>query len=196
MGRARYRTHYNELRRFALDVLPAVKLGPADRWAVSLEWSDGWTALVEKREADTLRLTCRVGAVPVQYYVGIATSARHFGGAQRYLVCPHCRRRCRVMRLVTAEFRCQRCIGALYKSQSLGAADRALHRYRTLRARVQPGTEDCHVSWFPRRPKRMRRTTYQRIKAQAWAALARYDELDDVRLYRLWNRLAPNFGGG
>lgn len=196
MGRDRCRVHFNELRRFALDVLPAVKLGPADRWAVSLEWSDGWTALVEKHEAATLRLTYRVGAAPVQYYVGITTSARHFGGAQRYLVCPRCRRRCRVMRLVLAEFRCQRCIGALYKSQSLSAADRALHRFRKLRARVQPGTEDCQLYWFPRRPKRMRRTTYQRIKAQARAALARYDELDDVRLYRLWNRLAPNFGGG
>ena len=58
-------------------------------------------------------------------------------------------------------------------------------------SRVSPKTEGANLDWFPRRPKGMRRATYQRIRAEAWKALGRYDEHQDKGLIRTLARIAP-----
>ena len=68
-----------------------------------------------------------------------------------------------------------------YASQGTNATGRALRRFIKLRARC-PGTERENLSYFPDRPKRMRETTYARIKADALDALARYRGALDVRI--------------
>ncbi len=66
--------------------------------------------------------------------------------------------------------------------QAVNPPERALHRFRKLRNRIRPGTENDRLDYFPRRPKGMRRVTYQRIKAAALAALERYHAALDVKL--------------
>jgi hypothetical protein len=191
VSRYRHRAHYNDLRRIGLADLPKDRLGPADRWHCTLTWTDGSSIGVKKIEDAVLNFSFRAGDGDLNYYVPLKFQPRHFGGAQAYLTCVNCYRPCRVIRFVRAELRCQRCIGAIYRTQSMSAKDRALHRFRKLRARVRPGTEDYNLDWFPRRPKGMRRATFMQIRAKAWESLVHYDELDDARLWRVLARFGP-----
>ncbi len=60
--------------------------------------------------------------------------------------------------------------------------EQAPHRFRKRRSRIRQGAENVGLDHFPRRPKGMRRVTYQRIKAAALAALDRYHAALDVKL--------------
>jgi hypothetical protein len=71
----------------------------------------------------------------------------------------------------------------------MGKEDKALHRFRKLRARIRPGSENFDLDWFPRRPRRISKPKFEDIRAKAWAALARYDDEQDRKLPRLFAKL-------
>lgn len=192
MARSRSRVQFGELRRLNLARFPKAGLLPVARWNGSVDWADGATCHIDKSQAAELALTYSAGGQEFAWFVGLTAAPRHFGGAEFYFRCPWCARRCRVLHFVGAVLRCRRCIRALYHCQSVDAAGRALHRFRKLRTRIRPGTEDAGLFYFPRRPKGMRRVTYARIKADAMAALDRYHRALDAGLYRLLARIAPD----
>jgi hypothetical protein len=196
MGRYRSRTHYGQLRRFDMAKLPPVRYFPAERWDVRADWADGSSIRIRKEEHNALLFEYAVGEHPVSHRVPLTFVLRHFGGEQPYLRCPSCMDRCRLLFFVGTALRCRRCIRAIYYSQSVDASQRALLRFRKLRERIRSGIWDAELSYFPRRPKRMRRATYERIKADALAAFERYDAITDAslgaRLVRLMARTAPD----
>ena len=86
---------------------------------------------------------------------------------------------------------CRHCIrNARYPSQRKNAEGRALTRFLKLRNRVRPGTEECATYYFPRRPRRMRKETYEQLRAKAWDALAKYQDAQDRRLIGVFARFA------
>lgn len=195
MPRYRSRVHYGELRHLALSGFPKATHSPGARWDGSAAWADGFRCTVAKAEDDRLTLSYAVGEHEIAAAVRIERRSRHFGGSQAYWVCPCCGRRCCRLYFVGAALRCRRCVRAIYRVQSVDPAAQALHRFRKLRARIRPGTEDARLDYFPRRPKGLRRVTYQRIKAEALRALARYHAALDVRLLGWLASLGFSFDG-
>ncbi len=189
MGRSRSRIHFGELRTLRLSQFQRGLLAPAARWHGTTEWPDGATVAVEKLQDAGLAVAYATDGGHQDVAVEITHSPRHFGGTEPYFCCPRCGRRCRVLYFVGAGLRCRRCIRGLYYCQVLDPAGQALRRFRALRNRIRPGTENERLDYFPRRPKGMRRVTYQRIKAAALAALERYHAALDVKLVAWLNSL-------
>jgi hypothetical protein len=104
--------------------------------------------------------------------------------------CPGCANSVRVLYMGSA-FYCNRCTGAVYTSSSRTKATRAQMQFEKLRERVRPGTINADLSYFPRRPKGMRRATYRRLRRRAATQLNRYHSIPDVGLWRVFARLAP-----
>jgi len=104
--------------------------------------------------------------------VDAARMVQPFGGWRWSIMCPACGKECRALfrpRLGTS-WACRRCHRLAYYSQRL-------KRYWRLNQRLDKcweqmgGTEDdLAVRRWPRRPKRMHRTTYERLRAE-WNAL-------------------------
>jgi hypothetical protein len=100
----------------------------------------------------------------VEQRLGLICLPRNFGRTLTVAVCPHCRQRARVLYYARRRFVCRRCTGAVYASKGQSAPMRAMVRFRKLRERIRPGTWNAELDYFPRRPKRMRRATYGRVK--------------------------------
>jgi len=168
----------------------------ADReWSGVLRWlADGGErgAIEMSKNREGLRLSYAYASSgqPVTQYIGLRYLPRHFGGFLVVAVCPGCWRRVRVLYFRRA-FYCNRCTRAVYASSSLDKASGAQTQYQKLRERVRPGTWDAGIGYFPRRPKRMRRVTYNRLRNRAYAQLYRYHAFLDRGLYRLLARIAP-----
>jgi hypothetical protein len=107
------------------------------------------------------------------------------------MTCPRCWRAIRAVYLWGGRFVCRHCTSATYRSKTRGKAEAAQVQYQKIRARIRPGTADYGLDYFPRRPKRMRRVTYERLKARAYYKLERYHNALDAGLYRVLARLAP-----
>ena len=93
---------------------------------------------------------------------------QNFGGERRWIICPSCGRRCRVL-YGGAYFRCRRCYNATYESQyefirvpGLSSAERV---------RDKLGGEPGFVHLFPNKPKGMHWKTYRRLEAADYAAM-------------------------
>lgn len=182
MASSRSRIHFGELRTLRLAQFGRGLLVGAARWHGTAEWADGATVAVAKETDAAVAVAYATNGGQQNVVVGITHSPRHFGGSEPYFCCPGCGRRCRVLLFVGAGLRCRRCIRGLYYCQAANPPEQALHRFRKLRNRVRPGTENERLDYFPRRPKGMRRVTYQRIKAAALVALERYHAALDVKL--------------
>lgn len=116
--------------------------------------------------------------VRLEEYAPFTYTATQFGGRRRWLSCPRCRRRCRVLYLAR-RFRCRKCLGLVYDltrqslpQRVLGQADKLAYRIAGAAAAVYE-RED-----FPDKPLRMRWSTYHRLERRyqqymdAWAAAA------------------------
>jgi len=133
-----------------------------------------------------------VNGEPVIQRIDLEYLARHFGGSLPVALCPACSRRCRVLYFRWRGFVCRRCTRAIYASQSQDVATRLRVQFQKLRERVRPGTWDREMEYFPRRPKRMRRSTYYLLRERAWAKLDAADNALDVSLARSLARIAPD----
>jgi hypothetical protein len=91
-------------------------------------------------------------------------------------------------------FRCRRCVAVPYASQNEAVHDRLLRRAQAVRERLGGGEYASLGMPFPAKPKRMRWTTYRRLRevsercrrCSLLAAARRFDllrdELDDMNL--------------
>jgi len=97
----------------------------------------------------------------------------HYGGRRPWLVCPRCgRRRAKLYPLghpeappVRGDGLCRRCLGLGYLSQRLPPMERWARQAQRIRERLG-GSPDLALP-FPRRPARMPRKTYARLRRQA-----------------------------
>lgn len=97
----------------------------------------------------------------------LAFTEQPLGGRRRWIVCPSCGRRCRVL-YGGVNFRCRQCHRATYPSQyepfrvgGFSAIDRV---------REKLGGEPGLANPFPRKPKGMHWRTYRRLEAADWQA--------------------------
>ncbi len=97
-----------------------------------------------------------------------AFSRQHFGGVRRWIICPTCLTRCRVL-IGGARFRCRKCYNATYPSQyetirvpGLSSAERT---------RKKLGGEPGFAHLFPNKPKGMHWRTYRKLEEQDYRAV-------------------------
>jgi hypothetical protein len=84
-----------------------------------------------------------------------------FGGTQRLIGCPGCRRRCRALFFGPDRLRCRLCLGLHYRSQNQQPPDRAMEQAEKLCQRLDPVVS---IDEFPLKPSRMRWKTYRRLE--------------------------------
>ena len=86
-----------------------------------------------------------------------------FDGQRRWLLCPRCERRCRVLYGGTY-FRCRKCHGLTYETQYEQPWGRAITRAQKIRQRL--GGSGSMDEPFPPKPKGMHWRTYRELEAQ------------------------------
>ena len=93
----------------------------------------------------------------VSDYFPITWSARHFGGAQAYLICCGCGRRVRFLYFNTLRFRCRTCHRLVHASSQESTGDRATRKNQKLRKQLGAplGLGDIVL-----RPKGMHQVTF------------------------------------
>jgi hypothetical protein len=108
-------------------------------------------------------------------FVSFLYTATQFGGRRRWLSCPRCRRRVRVL-YRAQRFRCRKCLGLVYESTRQPWHQRVIDQADKLAYRVAgPAAAVYDRDEFPDKPKRMRWTTYHRLEERyygymnAWA---------------------------
>jgi hypothetical protein len=153
----------------------------------SLSWSRGgeqtgrinYTVL-----PDALRLTYRYKShidsewTPIAEEFAFSWTPTAFGGQRRWLLCPGCRRRCRIL-YGGARFRCRKCQRLVYESQYEAPWQRLLTRAQTVRQKL--GGSGSMDDPFPPKPKGMHWKTYWRLEAE------------DQRADEQWARLMLNW---
>jgi hypothetical protein len=124
----------------------------------------------------------------VEQRVPITWTPCRFGGRRPWFVCPassggrYCGRRVAVLYGAGELFACRRCCGLVYASQQESPHDRSLSQAQKIRFRLggSPSTFDA----FPEKPKRMHRSTYDRLRARGEKVEAVYWDLTDRWLSR------------
>jgi hypothetical protein len=108
--------------------------------------------------------------------VAIVSTACPYGAARQWFACPRCARRVAVLYLRGGYFACRVCNQVAYASQSGDRLDRLWRRQSKIESRLGE-------SW--RRPKGMRRRTYERLLEQ----VVGLEEARDAALAELVARL-------
>ena len=98
----------------------------------------------------------------VNELIPFSTTRTNFGGVRKWLLCPSCSRRCRIL-YGGSRFRCRRCYRLKYESQYEPPFGRAANRVHKFRARL--GHSGSLDDPFPRKPKGMHWKTYRRLEA-------------------------------
>ncbi len=97
----------------------------------------------------------------VRQEIALTYTDQHFGGRRVWFECPGCGRRCAKL-YAGNRFLCRLCHGLRYESDHPAPAIRPLLQARKIRDRL--GATGSLELPFPDRPKRMRRTTYDRLR--------------------------------
>ena len=131
-------------------------------------WAWAWRNRETGKELASIGITAHPGALVFDYSVGgqpirehitIATSACHLGGTRPWFHCPRCDARVAMLYVRGGRFRCRKCHGLRYISQSLDECGRSWRKQSKLEARLGP-------NW--RRPKGMHRATRERLLEAIW----------------------------
>ena len=173
-GRPSFPTTLDDFRTIEIAYLRRHGLLRPWTWG-SLRWSRAG------RETGSIGLRCAGDAVFLSYRVTswrgteaedveervpLVRTAQPFGGERAWFACPGCSRRCAVL-YGSQRFLCRVCVALPYGSQREPAHERLLRRVQGLRARLGGELYASLDLPFPPRPKRMRRTTYRRLRARA-----------------------------
>lgn len=96
--------------------------------------------------------------------IDIEPQSQPFGGARWWFKCPQCSRRCGRLyaKAPDESLRCRRCLGLAYLSSRYCKIDRLLLQRDKLLGKLE-----ISLDGSLRRPKWMRRRTYERLKAKA-----------------------------
>jgi hypothetical protein len=151
----------------------AVRQAPAAGERVSLEWRSGAgeieasAVLAYEGESVSVFYRWREGEAWRSYRqtIGLKFDVPHFGGVRRFWRCPGCGLGARkLFDIGVGEFRCRRCGRLADRSQRQKTWRRALARATKIRSYL--ATSSAPADPFPPRPKRMRRGTYEALKAE------------------------------
>lgn len=96
--------------------------------------------------------------------VEVVSTGCHFGRERYWFLCPQCGRRCAIL----YPHACRICAKGRYESELMSPAGRLTKKALRIRAKVGQKIEALHGS-FPKRPKGMHRTTYNRLKTEGEA---------------------------
>jgi hypothetical protein len=102
----------------------------------------------------------------------VERTAKLYGGVSRWICCPGCQRRVRIL-YGGHRLRCRQCLGLRYRCQMRGASDRAYDQAAKIAKRCDPGQQTDGD--MPLKPKWMRWPTYERM-------VVRHELLRDVGL--------------
>jgi hypothetical protein len=108
-------------------------------------------------------------------FVGFVYTRTQFGGRRRWLSCPRCNRRVRVL-YQARRFRCRKCLGLVYESTRQPWYQRVIDQADKLSFRVTGAAAAVYErDDFPDKPKRMRWAIYWKLEERyyrymsAWA---------------------------
>lgn len=139
-------------------------------------WTNGATIDLETTpDAVTLVYRYREDAGQwrdVNQRIALTRTPCHYGGSRPWFACPRCGRRAAIIYLWNIPA-CRKCARLVYLSQSEDAIARSWGRTYRVMHRLGQGDEGCHA--LPRRPKGMRRATFERLREAWW----REDEYRD-----------------
>ncbi len=139
-------------------------------------------ATLEEREGVVLKSACsalitlRYRGLRLRYWargqgyldevVPFAYTPTQFGGQRQWLVCPHCKRRVRVLYGGKRNlFRCRKCYGLVYRSTHLAWHERADTQADKLALKLCGGDRKQYDGeTFPDKPKWMRWATYWHLE--------------------------------
>ncbi len=107
-------------------------------------------------------------------FVGVqsCTQPRHFGGYQKYFVCPRCQRLTTSVYFFNSTFLCRICQKLSYASQRERELERAKRKIGKLQIKVGLFPEPEFWDIPPRRPKSMKLSTYEPLMKK-WTMLTR-----------------------
>ncbi|GGO34504.1 hypothetical protein GCM10010991_25400 [Gemmobacter aquaticus] len=91
--------------------------------------------------------------------IAIVTTPCNFGGERRWFLCPKCGRRCAVL---YEDLRCRICLRARYRLEAYAPVDRMILKAQRLRRKLGQ-LNPSSIKPYPKKPHRMRCTTYSRI---------------------------------
>jgi hypothetical protein len=139
------------------------------------------------KNASTVTVRSRSG----EQVIGVTWTPCHYGGERPWWRCPVCGRRAAVL-YQWRVWACRRCLRLAYPSTRQDACERLDARARRLGERV--GVSGARASelpslWPRRRPRYMHRSTFRRLKEQAWVLHDMWDDAAATRLLRLMDHL-------
>jgi hypothetical protein len=123
-----------------------------------------WPAIALMRIARySLTLDLRGHSVPQR--VRVSWTKVHLGGERPWLHCPHCQKRVAKLYSGLGGYFCRACVGdPPYATQQLSAHGRA--HFKACKLRLRLDGEAQLSKPFPKRPRRMHRRTYERLKRE------------------------------
>ena len=116
----------------------------------------------------------------VRQTVTVTRTPCHYGGSRPWFACPRCYGRVAILYLWNVPA-CRKCARLVYPSQADDAMGRSWRRTRKLEKRLSGGTGE----WNYRRPKGMRRATFERLREEYW----REEQLRDGMLAAFVGRM-------
>ena len=140
-----------ELRRMGLFSPNWVSFRPILRWpSIALVRVARYVILLELRDRPSQRIQ-------------VSWTRPHLGGERPWMHCPHCERRVAKLYEGFGGYFCRACIGnPIYASQALSAQARP--HFQACKLRLRLGGEASPAAPLPKRPRRMHRRTYERLK--------------------------------
>lgn len=109
--------------------------------------------------------------VQIEDGIEVSWSSCKYGGERPWWICPGCCKRVAVL-YGGKYFRCRKCHGLAYGSQSETKLDRMMHRLQA--RRIKLGADGNMFDAFPPRPKGMHKRTYERESMRAIIEESRY----------------------
>ena len=110
-----------------------------------------------------------------QLRIGLGSSSCNYGGRRLWFFCPggECNQRVAILYLENGAFVCRACASLNYECKRLDRPNRALRQILKIRAKLGGGATVTDP--FPKRPKGMRVTTYQKLKVRVGELELKWD---------------------
>lgn len=184
--------HINELLRQGA-ILPGYTCFGSVGWTNASTGQQCASIRYEADLSDTtgpgVRLQYTAKGVPKDYVVRLEATPCPYGGVRWWWVCPMSGLRAAKLHLPPGAtvFASRQAYGLAYRSQREVPMDRSHARQRRLYAKL--GGEYRYFEQMPpRRPKGMRRTTYERLTAEVFAAIVRHNGIFSAGASRILAR--------
>jgi hypothetical protein len=164
-----------------LDVREFMRRGLLTPGAFTWSWHNSGTgertgSVGVSIERHLMKLSFSVNGADAGHTIVLARTQCTFGGERTWFRCGRCSRRCAVLYLRSSTFRCRKCGGVVYASQSEDLIGRAWRRQRRLEQRLGD---------YWSRPKGMHQRTHEWLLER----ILRCEEVRDEALCSFLGRL-------